>query len=101
MASRLDLTDVFLEFASMLDDRFANRVFTTEDSVRYLFFYSLTKNTDLHPNEIVLEYPDGKKEIDTYIPASAKNGKMFFEFKFHRQIPSGGIMPMPAFAGSL
>lgn len=94
----------FQPFSDLLKDRFNDNIYTTEDSVRYLFFSALLNHSEIFPNEVILEYPHpeyGKKKVDTYIPA--KNGRhgMVAEFKYDRKIPSEKNKPRPHAAGKL
>lgn len=77
---------------------------TTEDSVRYTFFYCLTAHWNVDPSDIVLEYPHPRisgAAVDTYVmPRNAQLG-VAFEFKFDRRIPSGRNLPRPQKAGKV
>lgn len=98
------LERAFGSFSELLKDRLLSGVFTTEDSVRYLFFHSVTENMRVLPNEILLESPHprySKKEIDMIIAPSDSRPECVFEFKFHRQIPSGKNVPRPQHAGDM
>lgn len=91
-------------FAEMMEERFAKKVFTTEDSVRYTFFYCLTKIGNLTPSDIVLEQPHPsirRAEIDMRVPAKGTTPDLFFEFKFDRAIPSEKNAPKPQKAGKI
>lgn len=99
-----NIDDVFQQFAEMLEKRFSKGTITTEDSVRYTFFYCLTARWNISPSDIVLEYPHpgiSGAEVDTYVmPRNAQPG-MAFEFKFDRSIPSGRNLPRPRKAGKV
>lgn len=87
------LMAVLPAFAEFLDRRLAKGVFTTEDSVRYTFFWALSQTLKLAPEEIILEHPHPRitrAEIDTYIPDLG--GRAFaIEFKYDRENPAGRI----------
>jgi len=98
------IDETLRQFARLLEDRFSRHVFTTEDSIRYTFFYCLSNLGNLPPSDIILESPHTsipKAEVDTYIPA--KNGRqgLVLEFKFDRAIPSGKNAPRPQKAGKV
>ena len=83
-SEKLQLT--FQKFAELLDTRFSKDVFTTEDSVRYTFFYAISSELELVPHDIILEseHPniDGHKEIDMLIPEKKDCPELVFEFKY-------------------
>ena len=85
------------EFASKLKERFDREIPTTEDSVRYLFFYALTRH-GFDPNQIIQEYRYKNTEIDTVISTGAST--IALEFKFHKERPNSAI-PRPENAGQL
>lgn len=91
-------------FAKLMKERFVKGIFTTEDSVRYTFFYSLTKIGNLSPSDIILEHPHPyipRAEVDLYVPAKNEMPELFFEFKFDRKIPSEKNAPRPQKAGKI
>ena len=99
-----NLQDAFQDFSDHLERRFANKVYTTEDSVRYTFFQSLSSKMNLSAEEIILESPHPiikRAEIDMLIPPKDKRDELVFEFKFDRAIPSGHNSPRPMKAGKL
>ena len=102
-SEKLQLT--FQKFGELLDTRFSKDVFTTEDSVRYTFFYAISSELELVPHDIILEseHPniDGHKEIDMLIPEKKDYPELVFEFKYDRKIPSGKNSPRPQKAGHL
>lgn len=95
---------VFHRFAELLEERFSKGRITTEDSVRYTLFYCLTKDWNVGPSEIVLEYPHpciSGAEVDTYVMSRNGRPHVAFEFKFDRKIPSGRNLPRPQKAGKI
>jgi hypothetical protein len=94
----------FAAFANLLEERFAKGIYTTEDSIRYLFFSSLLTHGGLTPNEIILEYPHPSfagKAVDTYVlPADGREG-LVAEFKYDRRIPSAKRKPRSQQAGKV
>ena len=85
------INKVFEQFAIQLEQRFARRICTTEDSVRYTLFHCLTSYLDITPLDIVVEYPHSqipKAMIDTYVLSKHELPGLIFEFKFDRKIPS-------------
>jgi len=98
------LAKIFKQFSELLEDRFSKQVYTTEDSIRYTFFYCLTRYGGIQSSEIIIEYPHPripKAQIDTYIPSANERHGMAFEFKFDRQIPSKKNLPKPQKAGNV
>jgi len=101
---RMLIEEAFREFAKLLEDRFHKGTFTTEDSIRYTFFYCLSNYGNLHPSEIILEYPHpsiSNAKVDTYIPPKNNRFGLVFEFKFDRAIPSAKTAPRPQKAGKI
>ena len=89
-----ELDEAFRSFAILLKERIYSGIYTTEDSVRYLFFHSVTRTFGISPNEILLEssHPaDGKKEVDMVLLSSETRPEFAFEFKFHRS--TGSTIP--------
>ena len=99
------LQSAFQKFGDLLDTRFSKEVFTTEDSVRYTFFYAISSEFELVPHDIVLEsvHPniDGHKEIDMLIPEKKDCPELVFEFKYDRKAPGGKNPASPLKAGHL
>jgi hypothetical protein len=93
---------VFRDFGTLLAQRFADNVQTTEDSVRYTFFAAMLKN-GIRPGQVVLEYPHPAipgAEVDTWF--EAENGEaVALEFKYHRDPPSGKNQPKTMKAGDV
>ena len=100
-SEKLQLT--FQKFADLLDTRFSKEVFTTEDSVRYTFFYAISSEFELVPHDIVLEsvHPniDGHKEIDMLIPEKKDCPELVFEFKY--DVKRRSVSPARLKAGHL
>lgn len=97
------MENVLTEFSTLLNKRLEAGVLTTEDSIRYTFFYALVLKSSTLPNEIILEYPHPaipRAVIDTYIP-SYQGTSLAIEFKYDREIPSGREIPKPQNAGEL
>jgi len=81
----------FEQFAILLEQRFANDVYTTEDSVRYMLFHCLTSYLDLNPADFIIEYSHSqilRAHIDMYILPKNEVPGLAFEFKYDRKIPS-------------
>ncbi len=99
------MQDVLNDFARLLDLRFGKEVPTTEDCIRYTFFYSLAVLHGVTPDKVILEsrheQADGRAEID--IVATLDDAKrLAVEFKFHRQAPQARTaVPRPQHAGNL
>lgn len=94
------MLNIFKSFSSCLENRIINGIHTTEDSVRYTFFYSLIQNK-LQPEDLVLEYPHPNisgAEIDTWIPSYSGNAYAI-EFKYHRKLNSKKNRPRTEQAG--
>ena len=98
----LELDEAFDIFANLLKERIYSNIFTTEDSVRYLFFHTMTHNFGISLNDILLESPhpgDKQQKVDTVISSSETRPELAFEFKFHRC--TGSTMALPMHAGKL
>lgn len=98
------LQSVWALFASLLDRRFVDRVYTTEDSVRYTFFAALLSSGYYEPTHIVLELPHPTihgAEIDTFIAAQKDRPALAIEFKYDRPIPSQRNLPRTQKAGQV
>lgn len=87
---------------NVINDRLTNNIFTTEDSIRYLLFYSIIKGTkfSINPNKITLEekYSNLKSkniskylskptefELDTHIEDVLSKEYDAIEIKYHRK----------------
>lgn len=91
-------------FGDLLETRILSNVFTTEDSIRYTFFAALLRQSDLQPEDVVLEYPHpaiSRAQIDTWIPPSNGRNGLAVEFKYDRKIPSGQNAPRTQKAGKV
>jgi len=100
--NNITITDIFEQFAKLLENRFIKEVYTTEDSIRYTLFYCLTHYGKIHPSDIILEHPHSHisgAKIDTYIPPQNDRCGLAFEFKFDRKIPSERNSPKTQKAG--
>jgi hypothetical protein len=96
-------TDVFELFTLYLNKRLEKGIYTTEDSIRYSFFAALIEKETIYPWEIVQEFPHNHIEnalVDTFTP-KYQEGTAVFEFKYHREIPSGKNSPRPQKAGQI
>ena len=97
------MDEVLAEFSRLLRRRLELGTFTTEDAVRYTFFYALLSKGRVQPHEIILEWPHpniARTQIDTYV-ASSSGMSLAIEFKYDREIPSGQAIPKPQNAGEL
>lgn len=82
---------IYNEFTNSLQNRLHNGVHTTEDSVRHTFFAAILANTQLHPENIILEFPHNQipnAKLDVVIP-NYDGCCVLMEFKYDRQIPGG------------
>jgi hypothetical protein len=99
-----DINGVFKRFDTLLGERLSKKIVTTEDSIRYLFFYCLSVVGEINPNEVVLEYPYSsipRAKLDTLIlPDSTRDG-IAFEFKYDRKNLSGRNKPRSMQAGAV
>lgn len=97
--------DLVLEsFGNLLETRIGQGVFTTEDSIRYTFFAALMRESDLQPENVVLEHPHptiSRAEVDTWVPPSNGRQGLAVEFKYDRKIPSGHNTPRTQKAGKV
>lgn len=94
---------VWPHFTELLRTRLEADVFTTEDSIRYTFYFAFCAKTGIQPHEIVLEFPHPqirRAQVDTYVPRF-RGASLAVEFKYDRQIPSGQAIPKPQNAGEL
>jgi hypothetical protein len=87
------MNKAFTLFADLLGERLADEVTTTEDTVRYTFFYALLSTSSCSHKDIIIETPHsgikGKKKVDFVVTARDDRPSMVFEFKYDRRIPSG------------
>lgn len=94
---------IFQDFTREIGERLSSGIHTTEDSIRYTFFYCLTQS-GYSPADILLEYPHPalrNARVDTYVPAKNGNQGMVVEFKYDRSIPSGNNTPRTQKAGKV
>jgi hypothetical protein len=87
----MNFETVFKYFGSALNERLERNVPTTEDSVRYTFFYAILQENSVSHTDIVLEYPHpalSGAEIDTLIGLNTAWATAL-EFKFDRGNPGG------------
>ncbi len=97
------MREAFETMVALLDERLSNEVFTSEDAVRYTFFYAAVTTAGYVPRDILLEVPHPSingAEIDTVI-ASGGQPKTALEFKYSRTIPSGKNKPRTQVAGAV
>ncbi len=87
---------VFSYFTELIKKRLEkDRDFNdSEDSIRYTFFYALTKKEKYKPENIILEHPFKNKlfkkdKLDFYACSNDKNNNVAIEFKYHRGGDSG------------
>ena len=96
-------TQIYKTFEDHLSQRLKDRIYTTEDSVRYSFYASIVQHTSLPPSSIVLEYAHNTipgAKIDTVIP-NYNGQEVIIEFKYDRATPGGHNAPRPNKAGKL
>jgi hypothetical protein len=82
------------ELAESIDQRLAQGIITTEDTIRYYFLLRLGEH-GIQPESTVLERPHARlpgKEIDLSVFFAQE--KWDFEVKYHRPIPSGRNRPL-------
>ena len=79
-------------FAKLLSERLVAKVATTEDSIRYTFFYALLSSGGYIHTDVIIEnqHPviEGG-EIDVLISPRDGSPSIAFEFKYDRAIPGG------------
>ena len=100
--SKDPMHSIFTDFARLLKVRFARRIPTTEDSVRYTLFASLLHN-NVEPDEVILEFPHPKiprAEVDTWMP-DFRGEAVAIEFKYDRDLPGGKNLPKTQKAGAV
>lgn len=98
----MNLTATLNTFGELLGHRFERGVFTTEDSIRYTFFASLLRH-GVECHDVILEHRHptiSRAQVDTWIPGFGSGG-LAVEFKYDREIPSGGNGPRTQKAGKL
>ena len=82
---------IFKQFSTLLGERFALGVFTTEDSIRYTFYTALLSSGGLKHTDVILEHPHpvipGAK--DTMIRGTDERSPVAVEFKYDRGNPGG------------
>ena len=87
------LEKICTQFKELLDERFKSGLFTTEDTIRYLFFHACTEH-GVKPNSVTLEdkaafseSESGNEELDTFVQANENIGlePLAIEFKYHRK----------------
>jgi hypothetical protein len=100
MQNNSRMYSAFVKFAQLLDDRLAQHIHTTEDSVRYTFFYSLMQEFELSPSDFELEYPHS---INTKLEIDARVVKLnsIFELKYHNSPPKADHLPRTSKPGEL
>ena len=97
------MQDAFVQFAEMLTERIALKIYTTEDSVRYTFFAALLNTGTCKHTDVVLEYrhPTIKDaEIDCLILQHDSRPAIAIEFKYDRVMPSEKNQPRTRRAGA-
>jgi len=100
----MQMQRVFHVFSELMQSRLKKGVYTTEDSIRYTFFAALLRETELRPEDVVLEerHPHPEKsgaEIDTWILSAEDQCGFALEFKYDRKIPSKKNTPTTQKAG--
>lgn len=81
------MNKVFDKFLSLLNERYSSGVYTSEDSIRYTFFYSLMIMDSYLHTDIILESPHPtiqRAKLDTYIYSRGKRPSLAIEFKYDR-----------------
>ncbi len=107
---------VFEKFASLLKERFeaivkgcselSKMYQESEDTIRYMMFYSLTSVSRISPLDFYLEYPHEEvpekkyAKLDTYIAPGEHRPALAFEMKFKTRLPSWRNLPKTQVAGS-
>jgi len=77
-------------FVNLLNERFLTRALTTEDSVRYTFFYAILSRGMHRHTDVILESPHPcieRAKIDTLVLARASQPSVALEFKYDRGNP--------------
>lgn len=85
------MRETFELFAKLLNERLVAKVATTEDSIRYTFFYALLSSGAFNHTEVIIEHQHPvikKKQIDFVISPKDERPAIAFEFKYDRSIPS-------------
>lgn len=73
---------VFKEFSNLLKERFSQKIYTTEDSIRYTLFYTLNLIINVEPSEVILEKPHSdiaRAKVDTFIKGNTDRPPLVFE----------------------
>ena len=99
-----ELSNIFKKFDDLLGERLSKGIVTTEDSIRYLFFYCLSVIGGINPNKVVLEYPYSsiaRAKLDTLILPDGERDGVAFEFKYDRKNVSGRNKPRSMQAGKV
>lgn len=94
---------MFQEFTDLLADRVQRNVSTTEDALRYTFFFAACTSLHIGPSDIILEdpYSPGQR-TRTDLRLKLRDGTWTAaEFKFHRALRGGGPRPRPQQAGTI
>lgn len=89
-------------FVSLLSERFAEGVFTSEDAIRYTFFHALTAEGGYSPRAVTLEEPlphHRGRRIDTVVYDRGGRRVLILEFKYHRI--AAATQPKPQLAGGI
>jgi hypothetical protein len=97
------LEPALVRFARLLETRLHRSVPTSEDDIRYTFFFALHEKLGLMPEDIILEGHHGTiagAKLDTRIPALAGTAYTI-EFKYDRSIPSRHNQPRPQKPGQM
>jgi hypothetical protein len=88
----MPIRKAFEAFASLLDERLRSGVFTTEDALRYTFYYAAVREAGFNHTDIILEQPHPTirgAEIDTVIRGDVTRPTIALEFKYDRGNPGG------------
>lgn len=96
----MNIKQIITHFGTLVDKRLETHghEFSTEDNIRYDFFYALTSNNEINPWDIILEAPypleilnldSNGSEIDLLVKPTEKisNG-LICEFKYDRKANS-------------
>lgn len=106
----------FQSFGKLLNERVNNNIYSTEDSIRYLFFEEYLSEMCTTKNDFIMELPlespilnadcrylyqtnNSRPELDALF-FTQKLGKVAIEFKYHRKTTDSSF-PHPDAAGSL
>jgi hypothetical protein len=100
----LDLAPAFSEFASSVSIRLQRGVHTSEDAIRYTFFWAILNELHLRPEDIILEHSHtgiDRAEVDFYLPVCDGTPGFIAEFKYHRKGAATTASPRPLQAGAI